>query len=121
MMRLRPRLGTYITSALVYGDYYYTLMDRGFLLCHDARTGAEIYPRQRITAEASGFTASPWAYNGKVFALSEDGDTFVMQAGKDFKVIRKNSLGDMAMATPAITSDSLIVRTATRLYRIRNK
>jgi outer membrane protein assembly factor BamB len=116
-----PRLGTYITSGLVYGDYYYTLMDRGFLLCHDAKTGEEIYPRQRITSEASGFSASPWAYNGKVFALSEDGDTFVMQAGKDFKLIRKNSLGDMAMASPAITSDSLIVRTATKLYRIRNK
>ena len=84
-----PRLGTYTTSSLVYGDYYYTLMDRGFLLCHDARTGQEIYPRQRITAEASGFTASPWAYNGKIFALSEDGDTFVMQAGRDFKVLRQ--------------------------------
>ena len=33
----QPTLGTYQTSALVYGDYYYTLLDRGFLLCHDAR------------------------------------------------------------------------------------
>ena len=116
-----PRLGTYVTSALVYGDYYYTLMDRGFLLCHDARTGEEIYPRQRITADSSGFTASPWAYNGKIFALSEDGDTFVMQAGREFKLLRKNVLDDMALATPAITEDSLIVRTASRLYRIRGK
>ena len=115
-----PRLGTYDTSPVVYGDIYYTLMDRGFLLANDARTGAEIYARQRITAEASGFTASPWAYNGKVFALSEDGDTFVMQAGKEFKVLGKNSLGEMAMASPAITGDSLIIRTATKLYRISN-
>ena len=42
-----PLLGTYSTSALVYGGYYYTLLDRGFLLCHDARTGDEIYSRQR--------------------------------------------------------------------------
>lgn len=116
-----PRLGTYATSSLVYGDYYYTLMDRGFLLCHDARTGQEIYPRQRITAEASGFTASPWAYNGKIFALSEDGDTFVMQAGRDFKVLRANSLGEMALATPAVTEDSLILRTASKIYRIRGE
>jgi outer membrane protein assembly factor BamB len=116
-----PRLGTYITSPLVYGDYFYTLMDRGFLLCNDARTGEEVYARQRITAEASGFSASPWAYNGKVFALSEDGDTFVMQAGKEFKVLRKNSLGEMALATPAIAGDSLIIRTASRLFRISNK
>ena len=41
----QPLLGTYNTSALVYGDYYYTLLDRGFLLCHDARTGKQIYGR----------------------------------------------------------------------------
>ena len=73
----QPLLGTYNTSALVYGDYYYTLLDRGFLLCHDARTGKQIYGRQRISVESSGFTTSPWAYNGKIFVLSEDGDTFV--------------------------------------------
>jgi outer membrane protein assembly factor BamB len=113
-----PRLGTYDTSPIVYGDYYYTLMDRGFLLCHDAKTGKEIYPRQRITGEASGFTASPWAYNGRIFALSEDGDTFVMQAGPEFKVLRKNPLGEMALATPAVAGDALIIRTASKLYRI---
>ena len=43
----QPLLGTYNTSALVHGDYYYTLLDRGFLLCHDARTGKQIYGRQR--------------------------------------------------------------------------
>jgi hypothetical protein len=96
-------------------------MDRGFLLCHDARSGKEVYGRQRITAEASGFTASPWAYNGKVFALSEDGDTYVMQAGPEFKVLGKNSLGEMALATPAIAHDSLIIRTASKLYRISSK
>lgn len=116
-----PRLGTYSTSPIVYGDYYYTLMDRGFLLCHDARTGEEVYPRQRITSEASGFTASPWAYNGKIFAMSEDGDTFVMQAGREFKLLHKNPLEEMVMATPAVSGDSLIVRTASRLYRISKK
>jgi outer membrane protein assembly factor BamB len=116
-----PRLGTYDTSALVYGDYYYTLMDRGFLVCNDARTGKEIYPRQRITTEASGFTASPWAYNGKIFALSEDGDTFVMQAGPEFKVLGKNPLDEIALATPAVAQGSLLVRTASKLYRITNR
>jgi outer membrane protein assembly factor BamB len=116
-----PRLGTYDTSPLLYGDYYYTLLDRGFLLCHEAKTGREVYARQRITAEASGFTASPWAYNGRIFALSEDGDTYVMQAGPEFKVLGKNSLGEMAMASPAIAHDSLIVRTASKLYRISNR
>lgn len=70
------------------------------------------------SGEASGFTSSPWAYNGKIFALSEDGDTFVMQAGPDFKVLGKNSLDEMALATPAIAQGSLILRTASKLYRI---
>jgi hypothetical protein len=77
-----------------------------------------IYPRQRISTDTATFTASPWAYNGKVFALSEDGDTFVLQAGPAFKVIGKNSLNEMALATPAVARGSLIIRTASKLYRI---
>ena len=50
----QPLLGTYQTSALVYGDYYYTLLDRGLLLCHDAKTGKQMYGRQRIAPEAGG-------------------------------------------------------------------
>ena len=114
----QPTLGTYNTSALVYGDYYYTLLDRGFLVCHDARTGREVYKRQRISAESSGFTASPWAYNGKIFLLSEDGDTYVIQAGPEFKVLGKNALGEMTLATPAVSRGSLIIRTASKLYRV---
>lgn len=114
----QPLLGTYNTSALVLGNYYYTLLDRGFLLCHDAKTGKEIYGRQRISAESSGFTASPWSYNGKIFVLSEDGDTFVVQAGPEFKLLGKNSLNEMTMATPAVLRGSVILRTQSKLYRI---
>lgn len=116
-----PALGTYNTSPLVYGDCYYTLLDRGLLSCHDARTGKEVYPRQRVTMDATAFTASPWAYNGKIFALSEDGDTYVMQAGPEFKVLGKNSLNEMTLATPAVANGSLIIRTASKLYRISRK
>jgi outer membrane protein assembly factor BamB len=111
-------LGTYNPSPLVYGDYFYTLFDRGFFSCHDVKTGKEMYPKQRITTEAAGFTASPWAYNGKIFALSEDGDTYVIDAGPRFSVIAKNSLGEMTLATPAVVRGSLIIRTASKLYRI---
>jgi outer membrane protein assembly factor BamB len=114
----QPTLGTYQTSALVFGDYFYTLLDRGFLLCHDAKTGKQMYGRQRISPEAGAFTASPWAYNGKVFALSEDGDTFVIQAGPQFKLLGKNSLNEMALATPAVARGSLLLRTQSALYRI---
>jgi outer membrane protein assembly factor BamB len=110
--------GPYNPSPLVYGDYYYTLFDRGIMTCHEARTGREVYGKQRIDPEASAFTASPWASNGKIFALSEDGDTFVMQAGAEFKVLGKNSLDELCMATPAVVRGNLIIRTATKLYRM---
>lgn len=113
-----PTAGPYNPTPLAYGDYLYTLHDRGFLTCHDARTGKEIYGRQRISAESTGFTSSPWAYNGKVFLLSEDGDTFVVQAGPEFKVLAKNALGELALATPAVADRSVVIRTASNLYRI---
>lgn len=116
-----PQGGPYNPSPIVYGDYFYTLLDRGFLTCHDARTGKEIYGKQRIDPTAGAFTASPWASNGKIFALSEDGDTYVIEAGPEFKVLGKNSLDEMCMATPAIARGSLIIRTASKLYRIATK
>ena len=113
-----PTGAPYNPSPIVYGDSYYTLFDRGFFTSHDARTGRAIYGRQRITGEASGFTASPWAYNGKIFALSEEGDTYVIEAGPEFRVVGKNSLNEMTLATPAVANGSLFVRTASKLYRI---
>jgi outer membrane protein assembly factor BamB len=113
-----PTGAPYNPTPIVYGDAYYTLFDRGFFTSHDARTGQEIYGRHRITGEASGFTASPWAYNGKLFVMSEDGDTFVIEAGPEFRVVGTNSLDEMTLASPAIAEGSLFVRTAQKLYRL---
>ena len=113
-----PAIAPYNPSPLVHGDILYTLLDRGFFTAHDARTGREIYGRQRIAVDASGFTASPWTYNGRIFAMSEDGDTYVIKAGPEFQVLGKNSLGEMALATPAIVQGSLIIRTRSKLFRI---
>ena len=112
-----PLLGTYNTSPLVYDGNYYTLLDRGLLLSHDAWTGREVYGRQRIKP-GSAFTSSPWAYNGKIFLLSEDGETYVVQAGSEFRILHTNTLDEMALATPAVLRGSLIIRTHESLYRI---
>ena len=53
-----------------------------------------------------------------MFLLSEDGDTFVVQAGPQFKLLGKNSLNEMTLATPAVVRGSLIIRTQSKLYRI---
>lgn len=114
-----PQAGPYNPSPIVYGNYYYTLLDRGFFTCHHAKTGTEIYGKQRIEVGASAFSASPWAYNGKIFCLSEEGDTFVLQAGPEYKLLGKNSLGELCMATPAIAGNSLLIRTDSTLYRMQ--
>ena len=113
-----PRSGPYNPSPIIYGDYLYVLYDRGMLACYDARTGKEIYGRKRLDPSARAFTASPWAYDGKIFCLSEDGDTFVVRAGPQFEVIGKNPLGEMCMATPAISRGRLLIRTDRHLYCI---
>ncbi len=114
-----PQGAPYHPSPLAYGDHVYVLQDRGFLSCYDARTGKALYERQRLDQGANAFTASPWGAGGKVFCLSEDGDCFVVQAGPEFKVLGKNSLNEMCMATPAAAKDRLFLRTLGHLYCIR--
>lgn len=114
----QPQAAPYNPSPLLYKDLYYTLYDRGFLTCHDAASGREVYGKQRFETGANAFTASPWAYNDRIFCLSEDGDCFVIEHGEEYRLIRKNSLGELCMATPAIAQGSLILRTGAGLYRI---
>ena len=120
--------GPYHPTPLVYGDYHFTLLDRGFFTVHDARTGEELYfteeqvlnqeVRQRVARGAGGFTASPWAYNGKIFVLSEDGDTYVIDTANDFTVVASNALDEVAMSSPAIARGSLFIRTRSHLWRL---
>jgi hypothetical protein len=100
------------------GEYLYVLYDLGFLSCYDARTGKPHYEKQRLGPGGTAFTASPWASAGKVYCLSEDGDTFVVTAGPTFKLLQKNPLGEMCMATPAGLRGNLLIRTLSKLYRI---
>jgi len=79
-----------------------------------------LYDRERLP-EGLHFTAAPWAYNGRVFCLNEDGLAFVVRAGEKFELLQTNKLAedDMCMATPALAGDRLLIRTAVRLYCIR--
>jgi outer membrane protein assembly factor BamB len=110
---------TYLPTPLIYDDALYVLYSKGILARYDARTGERVF-RSRVAPAAAAFTASPWAYNGKVFVLSEEGDTFVIEAGPTFRLLGVNRLEDWAMASPAIVSDRLLLRTRSRLYSIRN-
>jgi outer membrane protein assembly factor BamB len=111
------KAGPYNPSPLLYGDHLYVLYDKGFLACYDAKTGKPVYGRQRLSPTATAFTASPWACDGKIYCLSEDGETFVVQAGPEFEVLANHRLDQMTLATPAVARDSVVIRTFSHLWR----
>ena len=115
----QPNAAPYNPSTLVYKDLLYVLYDFGFLACFNAKTGEKIYDKVRVRKrQRTPFTASPWAYNDKVFCLSEDGDCFVYKAGRNNELLHINKLDELCMATPGIARGNLFIRTASKLYRI---
>jgi outer membrane protein assembly factor BamB len=102
----------------VYRGRVYAINDNGILQVADAKTGVEIY-KARVGGGGHTFSSSPLASQGRIYLLSEDGDTFVLRDGDKYDELAKNSLGEMSLATPAAGEDSLFVRTQTRLYRVR--
>ncbi len=116
-----PNTAPYNPSTILYGDLMYVLLDRGQVAAYKADDGTMLYEKQRLAKGSGGFTSSPWAYDGKVFCLSEAGVTYVINAGETFELIRTNPLAedDLGMATPAIVGDRLLIRTSARLYSVR--
>lgn len=111
----------YNPSTLVYEGRLYVLYDRGLFSVFDALSGEKKVDRERL-GDTTAFTSSPWAANGKVFCLSEDGVAYVIRAGDKFELLGTNRLAedDMCMATPALAGDRLLIRTSARLYCISN-
>ena len=116
----QPRGGTYLPSSVAYQGFVYTLTETGILNRYDAKTGKQTY-KTRIDPAATAFTTSPWAYNGNLFCLSEEGQTFVIKTGEEFQLSHVNELDDFAQASPALVNDRLLIRTEHRLYSIRRK
>jgi outer membrane protein assembly factor BamB len=117
---LAPKGGTYLPTPVAYQGALYVLTDTGILSRIDAATGTVTY-RSRLDKDAGSFTASPWAYNGRIFCLSEEGKTFVVAAGEKFDLLHVNDLADFSMATPAIAGDRLLVRTESKIFSIRKQ
>ena len=115
---VQPKAGTYLPTELAYEGGLYVLTHTGILTRFDAKTGMQTY-KARV-GEGGDFTTSPWAYHGKVFCMNEEGRTFVIRAGEKYEQLDTNDLGEMALATPAIIGDRLILRTAKHVYSIRS-
>lgn len=104
----------YVPSMLTWGDYLLVVNDSGLALCYQAQTGKPVWT-ERL---ANLFTASPILIDGKVFAISEDGEVFVFTAGPNFKRLAKSSVGEKVMATPAVANNRLFIRGQEHLFCI---
>lgn len=115
-----PQAAPYNPSTLVSNDRMFVLYDRGLVACYNAKTGAEFFSQKRLP-NGRAFTSSPWAMDGKVFCINEDGVTYVLKDSNQFEVLHTNRLAedDMGMASPAIVGDRLLIRTAARIYCIK--
>jgi len=114
---VHPRASAYTSSPLVYRGRMYVVNDNGILTVFDAQTGKEIY-KARAGGSGNTFSASPWAADGKIYLLSEDGHTFVIEAGDKYVELSKNSMDEMSFASPALAANTIFLRTQTKLYRI---
>jgi outer membrane protein assembly factor BamB len=109
--------GSYMPTPLAYEGILYVLGNNGVFDAYDLKTGAEIY-RQRLEPVGSGFSASPVAADGRIYLPSEDGEIIVIAAGREFNKIAVNSMGELIMATPAISDGVMYVRSASSLFAI---
>lgn len=112
-----PRLGNYMQTPLLLGNYLYSCLDNGVLTCYDAKTGEKVY-RKRVGKGLAGFTASAVSADKKIYFTCEDGDIYVVRAGPEFKLYGKRSLGEPCMATPAISEGLLFIRGEKHLFAI---
>jgi outer membrane protein assembly factor BamB len=113
----RQRVGSYMPTPLIYQGYLYILRNQGILACYELASGDEKYT-ERIPHQGSGFSGSPVASDGRIYLPSEDGDIFVVKAGPKFELLGKNPIGQLLMATPAISDGLMLVRAQYDLFAI---
>ena len=110
------RGGPYIPTPVIYGEHLYVLQVNGVLAAYNVRTGQRIY-QERISGGGS-FSASPVAGDGKLYISSEDGDVYVVKAGPKYELLASNAMGEVIMATPAISNGVIFVRGLKDLFAI---
>lgn len=104
-------------SPLLLGDEIYLASDNGIATCLDARTGKEHW-RRRL---GGSYSASPIAAAGKLYFLSEAGETVVLRAGRETEEIARNELRERSLASPAVAGEALLIRTEKHLFRIEEE
>jgi outer membrane protein assembly factor BamB len=112
------RAGNYMQTPLVHGGLAYFCFDNGVLTVYDLKSGERQY-QQRLGTGTSGFTGSPVAAGDRLYVTNEDGKTFVLALGREYKLLGENELGETVMSTPAVVDGVLYIRGRKHLFAIR--
>jgi outer membrane protein assembly factor BamB len=113
----QERAGNYMQTPLLAGGLGYFCNDNGVLTVYQMTTGEKLY-QQRLGGGSSGFTSSAVAGGNQVYITNEDGHSFVLAPGPVYKVLAENDLGEIVMATPAISDSVLYIRGGKHLFAI---
>jgi outer membrane protein assembly factor BamB len=116
----RTQRGSYMPTPLIYDGILYVLGNNGTFDAYNLTTGEELY-RQRMPVTGSGFSASPVAADGKIYVSNEDGEIIVVGAGPKFSHIATNTMGELLMATPALSEGVMYVRSAESVFAVGKK
>lgn len=103
-----------IPSYLYLKPHLFTVTEGGIAMCLNAATG-DIVWQERV---GGSFSASPVAADGRLYLLADDGQTTVLDAGPEFKILARNPLGEPAQASIAIAQGRLFIRTESHLRSI---
>jgi outer membrane protein assembly factor BamB len=104
-------------SPILVGDDLYMISDNGILACLDAKTGKENW-RQRL---AGNYSASPVFADGRLYFLSESGETTVIAPGKEYRKLAASTLEGRFFASPGFAPGAIFLRSDTHLYRLEKK
>jgi len=117
-----PRGSPFVPSPVLYNDQLYTVNDMASIVTSfDARTGRPVWQGRLGTERREGFSASPVAFDGKVFFTNDDGETFVLRAGPEFRLLQVNRIGEPTLASPALVDGRWYMRTDKNLIAIGTK
>ena len=111
------RGGSYIPTPIFYRGVLYTLSNNGVIAGYDGQAGERVY-QARVGRVGGAFTASPIAADGRLYLINEDGDAYVLKAGREYVLIARNDIGEIVMATPAISDGLIVIRTFGHVYGI---
>ena len=115
-----PRGSPFVPSGIIHGDLLYLVNDmQSILTVHDARTGTLAYQDRLGQPRREGFSSSPVAVGNKLFFTNDDGETFVVEAGPTFKLLRTNRLNARVLASPALVDGTWYWRTDRELLAIQ--